>query len=47
MVQVDNENPWQFDFDPVALKAKYLEERDKRLRSDFGGQYFVVSESEK
>lgn len=38
---------WEFDFDPVALKEQYLAERDKRLRSDHGAQYFVISESEK
>ena len=25
------------DFDPVALKAKYLQERDKRIREDGNG----------
>ena len=30
------------DFDPVALKAKYLEERDKRLRPDGNEQYVEV-----
>jgi cyclohexanone monooxygenase len=29
-------------FDPVALKAKYLAERDKRLRSDANDQYIEV-----
>ena len=30
------------DFDPEALRAKYREERDKRLRKDGEGQYFEV-----
>ena len=30
------------DFDPDALKAKYLSERDKRLREDGIGQYVEV-----
>jgi cyclohexanone monooxygenase len=30
------------DFDPAALKAKYLAERDKRLRPDGIGQYVEV-----
>lgn len=28
----------EIDFDPDALKAKYLEERDKRLRDDANEQ---------
>lgn len=28
-------------FDPVALKQKYLEERDKRLRKDGNNQYIM------
>ncbi|MEM9624232.1 MAG: NAD(P)/FAD-dependent oxidoreductase, partial [Pseudomonadota bacterium] len=31
------------DFDPKALKAKYLEERDKRLRDDANEQYIEVA----
>ena len=31
------------DFDPAALKAKYLEERDKRLRDDGNEQYVEVT----
>ena len=31
------------DFDPDALKAKYLEERDKRLRDDANDQYIEVT----
>ena len=31
------------DFDPAALKAKYLEERDKRLRADGNDQYVEIS----
>ncbi len=27
------------DFDPVALRAKYRAERDKRLRADANEQY--------
>ena len=30
------------DFDPVALRAKYLEERDNRLRDDSNDQYVEV-----
>jgi len=29
----------ELDFDPVALKAKYLEERDKRIRQEGNQQY--------
>src|SRR3984957_10265295 len=32
----------EFDFDPEALRAKYREERDKRLRSDGNEQYVEV-----
>src|SRR5258708_24755641 len=31
------------DFDPDALRAKYLAERDKRLRSDANEQYVEVA----
>lgn len=31
------------DFDPAALKAKYLAERDKRLRDDANDQYVEVT----
>ena len=31
------------DFDPVALKAKYLQERDKRIREDGNEQYVEVT----
>jgi cyclohexanone monooxygenase len=31
------------DFDPAALKAKYLEERDKRLRADGNDQYVEIA----
>src|SRR5271155_1651398 len=31
-----------FDFDPEALRAKYREERDKRVRSDGNEQYVEV-----
>lgn len=33
----------QLDFDPNALKAKYLAERDKRLRSDANEQYVEMT----
>jgi cyclohexanone monooxygenase len=33
----------QLDFDPQALKAKYLAERDKRLRSDANQQYVEMA----
>src|SRR6476620_3564960 len=32
----------EIDFDPDALKEKYLSERDKRLREDGIGQYIEV-----
>ncbi|KAI9010588.1 cyclododecanone monooxygenase [Hyaloraphidium curvatum] len=32
---------------PAELKAKYLHERDKRVRSEHGGQYIVVGEGPK
>ena len=32
----------EFDFDPDALRAKYREERDKRLRTDGNEQYVEV-----
>ena len=32
----------QIDFDPEALRAKYREERDKRLRDDGNQQYVEV-----
>jgi hypothetical protein len=32
----------EIDFDPDALKEKYLEERDKRLRDDANDQYIEV-----
>lgn len=31
------------DFDPVALKEKYLSERDKRIRDDGNQQYVEVT----
>jgi len=33
----------ELDFDPVALKAKYLAERDKRIRDDGTSQYTEVT----
>ena len=33
----------EIDFDPDALKAKYLAERDKRLRTDANDQYVQVT----
>lgn len=33
----------QLDFDPAALKAKYLAERDKRLRADANNQYVEMA----
>src|ERR1700677_4140235 len=33
----------ELDFDPDALHAKYLAERDKRLREDGIGQYVEVT----
>src|SRR5712692_9392235 len=32
----------EFDFDPEALRAKYQDERDKRIRSDGNEQYVEV-----
>jgi hypothetical protein len=40
------ENPWAFDFDPVALKAKYLEERERRVRTDNVQQYITIGRGE-
>ena len=33
----------EIDFDPAALKAKYIAERDKRLRDDANEQYIEVT----
>ena len=33
----------EFGFDPEALRAKYAEERDKRLRADGNAQYLEVT----
>jgi len=33
----------KLDFSPTALKSKYLEERDKRIRVDGNDQYIEVS----
>ena len=33
----------EIDFDPQALKARYLAERDKRLRDDANEQYVEVT----
>ena len=33
----------ELDFDPDALKEKYLAERDKRLRDDANEQYIEVT----
>ncbi|KAI9002897.1 putative monooxygenase [Hyaloraphidium curvatum] len=38
------EDIWNFDFDPVALKEKYLAERDRRLRGDRQQQYITIGE---
>ena len=32
----------EIDFDPQALKARYLAERDRRLREDANDQYVEV-----
>ena len=32
----------EFDFDPDTLRAKYREERDKRIRADGNEQYVEV-----
>lgn len=39
----DLSNPERLGFDPTALKAKYREERDKRLRDDGNEQYIEVA----
>ncbi|KAJ3341969.1 hypothetical protein HDU93_003790 [Gonapodya sp. JEL0774] len=36
-----------FNFDPVALKRKYLEERDRRLRADGNAQYLGIEKDGK
>src|SRR3569623_546780 len=33
----------ELGFDPAALKAKYLAERDKRLRADANAQYVEIA----
>ena len=33
----------EIDFDPEELHAKYLSERDKRLRDDHNDQYVAVT----
>ncbi len=38
-----NETLGEIDFDPRELKEKYLEERDKRVRSDGNEQYIEVT----
>ncbi len=38
----DTKTPTQFDFDPDALRQKYREERDKRLRPDGNEQYVEI-----
>ncbi|TPX36950.1 hypothetical protein SmJEL517_g01102 [Synchytrium microbalum] len=45
--QIDEANLWKFDFDPEALKKKYLEERDKRLRQDGNDQYVKIDHTGK
>ena len=42
MTDVLRETLGEIDFDPAALKAKYLHERDKRLRQDGNEQYVEV-----
>ena len=37
------ETIWEDDFNPEALKEKYLLERDKRLREDANDQYIEVT----
>ncbi|MFP6655587.1 MAG: NAD(P)-binding protein, partial [Myxococcota bacterium] len=39
---VSSEGPGDLDFDPAALREKYREERDRRLRSDGNEQYVEV-----
>jgi len=42
MTEVLHETLGEIDFDPAELKAKYLHERDKRLRDDGNEQYIEV-----
>ncbi len=42
MSDVLRETLGEIDFDPAALKSKYLSERDKRLRADANDQYIAV-----
>jgi cation diffusion facilitator CzcD-associated flavoprotein CzcO len=42
MSDVLRETLGEIDFDPAALKSKYLSERDKRLRADANDQYIEV-----
>jgi len=41
-IDVLHETLGEIDFDPRALQAKYIEERDKRVRSDGNDQYVEV-----
>ena len=42
MTQMLRETLGEIDFDPATLKARYLQERDKRLRDDGNEQYIEV-----
>jgi cyclohexanone monooxygenase len=41
-IEAERSGPSDLGFDPDALKAKYLAERDKRLRSDANEQYVEI-----
>ena len=42
-VQAVDDLMGELDFSPSALKSKYLEERDKRIRTDGNDQYIEVT----
>jgi hypothetical protein len=35
-------SPWDFEFDVDALRAKYREERERRVRNDADTQYLTI-----
>ncbi|TPX36915.1 hypothetical protein SmJEL517_g01084 [Synchytrium microbalum] len=45
--KIEGDALWEFDFDPKELKAKYLAERDKRLRKDGIEQYVYITPDSK
>ncbi|KAI9021840.1 putative monooxygenase [Hyaloraphidium curvatum] len=41
---VATEDFWKIDFDPIALKKRYLEERDRRLKPSGQSQWVIIGE---